>query len=246
MELNKFLNEVCPLIKDYGWAYYFAESTQKKGQEKGLDIFSLYFLGRGGVMGDVDPPMVIAAFGYFNPRVITQMWTQGRQKINPREAATLYFQCAEIFGEEHFAGIENLEEFNAACEKVLGAADATSLMLFAGAKAMPLSENVAGRAMQLISILREFRGSAHLLAVKSVGLNTKTAHFLARPNDFAMFGWGETDIPEITNREPELLAAAELLTDEIVMPAYSILNDNERKLIVNVMNEISEILKGEN
>ena len=44
-----------------------------------------------------------------------------------------------------------------------------------------IAADVAGRAMQLLTVLREFRGSAHLLAVRAAGLDAKTAHFIRRP-----------------------------------------------------------------
>ena len=61
-----------------------------------------------------------------------------------------------------------LEAFNASCEKILAATDGDSLPLFAAINAEPRVDDAPGRAMQLIAVLREFRGSAHLLAVRGL------------------------------------------------------------------------------
>ena len=244
MEINEFLNEVCPIIKDRGWAYYFADSTAKLGQENGVDVLTLYFIGRGGVIGDVDAGMVISAFGYFKPDLIRQVWNAGREIINPKKAAALYFECANVFGQENFSGIDKMEEFAHAVEKVIEASDPTALALYAGAKEMELTSNPYGRAMQVMSVLREFRGSAHLLAVRAMGLETRVAHYLARPGDFSLFGWGENDVPEVSDHDFQLLRDAEDLTDKIVAPAYSVLNDKERSDLLEGAKNIADALDG--
>ena len=83
--------------------------------------------------------------------------------------------------------------------------------------------------MQLLAVLREFRGSAHLVALRAVGVESKTAHFVKRPNDIKMFGWREADAPEITDATHAAMAEAEALTDRIVAPAYAVLDDAQRQ-----------------
>ena len=79
--------------------------------------------------------------------------------------------------------------------------------------------------MQLLTVLREFRGSAHLIAIRASGLDAKTAHFIRRPNDIGMFGWNDADAPAITEVEVARLADADELTDRLVLPAYSVLDE---------------------
>jgi hypothetical protein len=86
--------------------------------------------------------------------------------------------------------------------------------------------------MQLVTLLREYRGSAHLVAIRAVGLTTKTAHFAKRPDDVAMFGWSADDAPVIDDAVQAKMAAAEALTDELVTPAYAVLDDSERVAFV--------------
>jgi hypothetical protein len=224
MTTDELMARVCPLIRDNGWAYYFVPETEARAKELGLDIFQFYVLGRGGVLGDVEPEVVASAFGYFNPTVIEVMWNGARQVVAPRDAGRAHFLCSAELGRSRLAGVEGLDAYCEAAGAVNEAADYIGLPLYAGFRAEPLVDDVPGRAMQLTSVLREFRGSSHLLAVRASGLDAKTAHFISRPNDTAMFGWSDDDPPVIGEAELAALAAAESLTDELVRPAYSVLD----------------------
>jgi hypothetical protein len=126
-----------------------------------------------------------------------------------------------------------LNEFTAAMEKVFIAADPDGLALFAAYKSMPLAEDTPARAMQLAVSLREFRGSAHLIAIRAVGITSKQAHYVKRPSDAKNFGWGEDDAPVVDDQVRALWDQAEKLTDALCIPAYSVLNEAERKALVD-------------
>ena len=79
--------------------------------------------------------------------------------------------------------------------------------------------------MQLITTLREIRGSVHLLAVVATGLSAQKAHFIKRPDDYKTFGYDADTPPEITDTDRERYDRAGQLTDELLVPAYSALDD---------------------
>jgi len=235
---QELMDQACPLIRDHGWAYFFVPETEAKGKELGLDVFQFYALGRGGVLGNVEASVVASAFGYFNPSMIQQLWDSGRKLIEPRDAARAYFGCAAELGRLRFAGLGGLEGFCAAAGEVNDAADPTGLPLYAGFRAEPLVDDSAGRAMQLLSVLREFRGSAHLLAVRAEGLDARTAHLIKRPNDAELFGWSADDLLEITPEDREALDRAEVLTDSIVRAAYAALDDAGAEALLAGLHQI--------
>ena len=238
MNTQELMDQACPLIRDHGWAYFFVPETEAKGKELGLDVFQFYVLGRGGVLGNVESSVVASAFGYFNPSMIQQLWDSGRKLIEPRDAARAYFGCAAELGRLRFAGLGGLEGFCAAAGEVNDAADPTGLPLYAGFRAEPLVDDSAGRAMQLLSDLREFRGSAHLLAVRAEGLDARTAHLIKRPNDAELFGWSADDLLEITPEDREALDRAEVLTDSIVRAAYAALDDAGAEALLAGLHQI--------
>ena len=245
MDTQKLLDEACPMIGEYGWSYYFEPSTIARGERLGLDPFAFYFLGRGGVLGDVDAAVVQSAFGYFNPAVLAMMWDAGRAKVAPRTAGREYFEAAHEFGRARLGGVEELGAFVAAATKVVDAAkgEVTGLTLFAAAAAEPVPEDLPAAALHLVTVLREFRGSAHLVAVVASGLASKTAHFMRRPEMFTTFGWSEDDRPAVTDADAAALAAADALTDRIVAPAYSVLDDDGAAALVAGLHAIGPLLK---
>ena len=179
-----------------------------------------------------------SAFGYFNPAVIEKAWNAGRELIAPRDAGREYMACCALHGRNRLSDIDGLDSFVAAAGAVNDAADPTGLALYAGFKAEPLVDDVPGRAMQLLAMLREFRGSAHLVALRAVGVESKMAHFVKRPNEIKTFGWTAADAPEITDATHAAMREAEALTNRIVTPAYAVLDEAQRRDLVDVLGRI--------
>ena len=63
--------------------------------------------------------------------------------------------------------------------------------------------------------------------VRVAAREPRTAHFIARPDDGAMFGWGEDEVPSITDADRAGMVEAEALTTRIVTPAYAALDDDQ-------------------
>lgn len=224
MTPEELVQTVSGPIGSIGSAFYFIPETLAVGKEHGISGFAWYFLGRGGVLGDVEPAVVQAAFGYFAPAVAAKMWNTAREKMAPREAGHRYHLCAADFGRAKLGGVAGLDAYCDAALAVVAAADPAGLSLFAGIAAEPLVDDVAGRAFQLTAVLRELRGSAHLVAVLASGLSAETAHFLRRPNDYKTFGYDEANPPAVTDADRAALAASDALTDRLVLPAFSVLD----------------------
>lgn len=232
MNNDELIKAVCPLINDTGWAYYFAPDTVAKATELGLNGMEFYVLGRGGPLGDCDSSAVAAAFGYFNPAVIARAWDGAVSKVKPRDAGKAHLECSAQLGRAKLGSVANLEAFVKAADAVNNAADADGLALYAAIKSEPLVSDTAGRAMQLVTVLREFRGSAHLVAIRALGLTAKQAHFVKRPNDIKMFGWTTEDTPQIDDDVHAKMLEVEALTDKIVAPAFGVLDDAGRNALL--------------
>ena len=243
MTPDELLLAACPTIGTLGSAFYFIPETAAKGKEQGLDAFRLYFLGRGGVLGDTSAAVVASAFGYFHHDLVTKMWNTAKTKISPTAAAALYWEaCAEL-GRAKLADVDGLEAFVGAAEQVIVAADDTGLALFSGIKQMPPAADPAGRAMQVIAVLREFRGSAHLVAVRSVGLADTRAHFIKRPDMVEFFGWTAADAAVVTDEDRAKLDRAETVTDLIVQPAYAVLDEAGQQALLHGLTGVQAALQ---
>jgi hypothetical protein len=227
-------------VNSAGDAFYFDPQTLERGKETGLDGFRLYFLGRGGVLGDVEPDVVVAAFGYFAPSVVHTMWDSARQIMDPRDAARLYLDAAADFGRRRLDGLEGLGAFNTAAEAVIGAVDRSGLALFAGIAAEPLPDDGPARAYRHVVTLRELRGSVHLLAVVANGLQPAVAHAIHRPDDVAMFGYAEP--PTVTDDDRARWERAEALTDALLEPWYAVLDDDGSRAFAHGVRTIADRL----
>ena len=219
-------------------AWYFAPATTERGQALGLDPFHFYFLGRGGVLGDVEAPVVASAFGYFEPATVERMWGESRAIADPRETGRAYMACCQEFGRARLGGVEGLEALCDAAGAINDAADPAGLALYAGISAEPLADDPAGRAMQLTAVLRELRGSAHLLAVRAAGVAPKVAHFIRRPEMLRTFGWAADETSVVTDADRANLEAAEQLTDQLLAPAFSVIDDSDRQAMVTTLEAI--------
>lgn len=227
---RQVLSQIAAPTGDIGAAFYFHPDTLARGKELGLDGFRFYFLGRGGVLGNVAPEVVVAAFGYFNPELVAKLWTTGAEKLAPRAAATEYLACNAALGRAKFAGLSGLEEYCSAAEAVLAAVDVSGLSLFAGILAEPAPTDTPARAIHNAVLLRELRGSAHLIAVRAVGLDSVVAHAIKRPGDLGTFGW--TEEIAVSDEDRARLVRAEDITDDILESAFSVLDDAQAAALI--------------
>ena len=201
-----------------------------KGKELGLDGFRFYILGRGGVLGDVEAPVIASAFAYFHPTSVDKVWNSAKERMAPRQAAQAYGLCCAAVGRSTFADVDGLEAYNDAAETVVGATDPAGLTLFAGWAAEQRVDDAPGRAMQLAAVLRELRGSAHIIAVLASGLSAGVAHAAKRPDDVATFGWDPA--PEVTDEHRVSLDRAEILTDQLLVPSYASISDEQAEALI--------------
>lgn len=245
MDTDELITATSPAISVLGSSFYFVPVTLERGKELGLDGFRFYFLGRGGLLGDVEAVVIESAFGYFEPGLLKTMWDSARRLAPPRVAGRAHLECAHLYARRNFAHVSDLDGFCAAAEAVVSAADPAAMPLFAGYAAEPLPEDLPARAMQLAVVLRELRGGAHLVSVVASGLSPKTAHYLHRPADFSLFGWSEGDVPEVTEQDRIAYAAAESLTDRLVQPAYAVLDGDGRDALATGIDRMQAAISHE-
>jgi hypothetical protein len=182
------------------------------------------------VLGDVEPAVVQSAFGYFEAGLVRKIWTTARERAKgtPREIGRAYLSAGWDFGRHHFGELGGLEPFCAAAETVVANADPAGLALYAALSSEPLADDAPARAMQLVMVLRELRGSAHLLAVVSAGVSPRVAHYFRRPNDFTTFGYAEDDVPTLTDRDRATMASVDAHTDEMMTRMFLPLEEQAR------------------
>ncbi len=227
-------------IHDLGSAFMLHKETMARAGENGYENpFAFYFAGRGGVLGDVDAQVVYSAFGWFAPSVVRAMWDAGVAVHGAREAAARYFAACADWGRDHLAGVDGLERFGDLAERVVSAAETSGRSLFAGWKVQPRVADGPGRAMQLVHVMREWRGSNHLVGTTAAGLSPLEAILGQDGEDQArFFGWPEP-FPAVTEDVKRRRVEAEGITDRLCAPAFEVLSGAERAEFVDLVTALS-------
>ncbi|MEI7746414.1 MAG: hypothetical protein WCJ28_02620, partial [Actinomycetota bacterium] len=156
-----------------------------------------------------------------------------------------HLAAAHAFAQQYFAGIDELEAFCGALERVIIAHELGSSPLFAAYASLPLPAEPVARAYQLVVTLRELRGGSHLTAIVASGLEPRVAHFIARPDMFTTFGWSNDDVPEVGNAEIEAMSCAQDLTDRLVAPSLALLSSEDREVVLRVLRAMRGAWQGE-
>ena len=234
-------------IGELGARYMLHPETMAIGTEaKYPNGFAWYMAGRGGVLGDVDADVVYAAFGFFGPGLIRKMWETGIGVEAPREAGRRYAGACAEFGRRRLQGAPGLDRFNELAGRVLASVDASGLPLFAALRREPAPADAAALAYWNIALLREWRGSEHIVAVRAAGLTPGQAVLgdhadIEKGREQAKTrGFGES-VPEPADLA-ERRRRAEEITSELQAPGYDVLTPEERAEFVLLVASLKDAL----
>jgi hypothetical protein len=216
------------LIGALGGGFMISSQAKAFSKDNGLRGREAYVLGRGSVLGDVDPDVVTAAFGFWPADIIRSAWDGGRAVMSPAAARPLYAEVCRGWGRTRYAEFADAGRLADLLTPVVDGIDVEGLPLFAGWRAVDLPDDDAGRLSQQLQVLREHRGGVHLVAVIASGLRPHQA-VLAGPggrDNATFFGYEEPfeDISHLRGTRH----AAEDLTNKIAAPAYDALGRDER------------------
>ncbi|MCU1593849.1 MAG: uncharacterized protein JWO12_1241 [Frankiales bacterium] len=218
-------------VSKLGGAWMFDAKVNARGAELGLDTWAWYHCGRGGVLGNPDPSVVVAAFGFFPPELQTKAWLKGVAVMDPAQTAEEYAKACAEWGFETFATVAEAGRLADLLTTALDTASLMGLPLFAGWLAK--LHDVAGasgpvRLALALQAAREHRGSCHLAAVAAAGVPPLQAVMSGRygSTNAEFFGWPKPWPSE--DLAKDAMAAAEVVTDAMVAPAFEVLSAQER------------------
>jgi hypothetical protein len=202
-------------VHDIGTAIYLSPDVMGWAAEWGWsNPFAFYFAGRGGMLGDVGADVVTSAFGWFEPNAVRAMYTEGVGVATPSEAAARMAEAHSKWGRKHYADVEGLDGIVAVTEELVGGLEGSAIPVFVGWRDAERCDSAAGRAAQLMQILREWRGGLHLVSTTAAGLSPLEAILTNEGEGQAkFFGWPEPfpDITAIKAKHDE----AEAMTDRL-------------------------------
>lgn len=189
--------------------------------------FAGYVAGRGGVLGEATGATVASVFAIFEPNFINACWEEGLAVRGAAGAAKIYWNQVADFGRKYLTGAEGPARIAELGEKIIAATSPLGLPMFAGYRSMPLADDAAARALQVMFVLRELRGDVHFNALSLSDITPVEAHMLHGGRDYTMmFGWPEpfadgaakakryAEVEETTNRRMVEIFDAALDADE--------------------------------
>ena len=208
------------VLHDVGTVWMSHPDTQARGAAHGYSrAMSFYFAGRGGVLGDVDAAVVTAAMGWFHPGLVRLMWDRGLAVASAREGARRYAQACADWATDHLTGFTSADRLSELAGKVVSGAEESGLPLFAGWRAEPLADGGPARLLQLVHVLREWRGAVHLVATTAAGLGPLEAILTNEgPEQARFFGWRD-ELPDCTHLKDRHVQAQQT-TDRLVAETY--------------------------
>lgn len=136
----------------------------------GLDFLTGYVWSRSSVLGEVEPSVVAATFGVFEPGAVAGLLAAARaacSREQVREAALRGSAEAlrAVVGDD-----EQLAPTVQALREAAGCADLAGRPLYAGVLAQPWPQDPHASLWHAATLLRECRGDSHLGACVAAGL----------------------------------------------------------------------------
>ena len=229
------------VLHDVGTVWMLHPDTQARGAEHGYPKhLAFYFAGRGGVLGDVDAGVVTAAMGWWHPGLVRLMWDRGIAVAGAREGARRYAQACVDWADDHLSGFAQADRLAELAEKVVDGAEEAGLPLFAGWRAEPRADGGPARLLQLVHVLREWRGSVHLVATTAAGLGPLEAILTNEGQQQARFlGWRD-ELPDCDHLKDRQVQAQET-TDRLVAEGYErALTPAERAEFAGLVRQLGE------
>lgn len=151
----------------HGFIYFSSEASERYAAV-GLTGRQQYFAGRAAAMGEVGADVVVSTFYNFNPQVVHAAIPSAWQVATAADIQQARFEAvADVLdpfsGELDAANIDRAIEIAAAM--VAGVTDEDK-PLAAGNRAIELPQNPLLHLWQLVTIIREWRGDAHVNALR--------------------------------------------------------------------------------
>lgn len=226
-DLSTTARRLRDLVEPLAAGVYFAPEALERYEALGLSYLPGYFCSRSGCMGKVAPPVVTAAFGVFNPRIVEPAVAEGWEKTDPEplldaRLAGAVEQLQRLVGDPDGDVKQATEILRGLTERL----STSGRPLFAGLTSLSWPDDGGwGDLWRAADLVREHRGDAHTAAwvrhVKPVEITLLTEGWWGIPlgSYVTTRGYGEDAIEEgkAALRERGLLDGDELTAGGVAL-----------------------------
>jgi hypothetical protein len=175
----------------------------------GLEFLTGYVWGRTAPMGEPTPPVVVAAFGVFEPGLVASLYDQARGIASRADVLAARERGAveslhEILGDVPTGDVEAaVAQLRRATD--VAVADVAGRPLVAGLASLEWPADPWGRLWHALNILREYRGDTHQAANVAAGLSGVQMNLVTE----YWIGWEPRAYAGTRGWAPEVMDAAD-------------------------------------
>lgn len=211
-----------------------------------------YFASRAAALGPVGPELVTALFGGFAPamvaRALPEVWALASpEQVGQARLAGAILALRRLLGNEHEISVSAAAALTGRCVAALPLPGRPMAAAQAG---LPRPEEPLAALWHDCTVLREHRGDGHLAAVAVAGLVWPEPHLLqgraVDPRQQEHRGWDDRSWQEAADRvRGRDLREIETVTDRLAAPAYDVLDDTERRDLVELLEPLARATSAE-
>lgn len=246
-----------PIAQHTVWSRHVVDALA----DVGLDFLPGLVWGRAAALGEPPAAVVLAAFGTWEPKLLTGLHESGRTACG-RDTMLAARQSSVIESLTVVLAVPDAEVAPVAdaLRRAVDAVDGTGRPLFSGVRSLGWPQEPVGVLWRACDALRERRGDGHLAASTVAGLRPLEMHtllelWLETPpgSHSAIYGWSAADVAGsmvrleakglvsgqgLTARGVELRRRIEAQTDDLEGSVVAELGDDFDE-VVGALNEWS-------
>ena len=165
-------------IEPIATIHYWSEPASQAYAAVGLDFLGGYVWSRACVLGEPDGGVVAAAFGVFEPGLISTVYDAARGSASLEQVRAARTEGARNALVATLGAPDGLAEVVAALRRGAGAAAPTARPFTAGLLGLRWPDDDLLGLWHVTNVLREYRGDCHLAACVTQGLSGLQANVL--------------------------------------------------------------------
>ncbi|MEA5361761.1 hypothetical protein VA596_19630 [Amycolatopsis sp., V23-08] len=168
-------SRIRPVVQVLGGKFMTSPELAAVESEVGLPPRSLYVRGRSAVLGDVPPHVAAELFGIFPHWLFDYVLPPAQEALDAVAAVRAYAESSARWSRVNLSAVSEPGRLADLLFRVVDAADASGLALFAGWRRAQRPEGDVERLGFALMVFRELRGGLHFAALRAVGLSVPEA-----------------------------------------------------------------------
>jgi hypothetical protein len=167
--------EIRGTVQVLGGKFMTSPELAEAEKAAGLPPRTLYLRGRSAVLGNPSPKVVAELFGIFPHWLFEVALPPATEALDAPSAVRAYSQSSAAWARVNLSDAAEPGRLADLLFRLVDAADASGLALFAGWQSAERPEGDVERLAFALMVFREFRGGIHFAALRALGLTIPEA-----------------------------------------------------------------------